>query len=133
MSVNKVNPSNLFGGEWEAISQGRCLMGAGVVETNTDNWCGTTNAGDWTAYAGLMGGEVFHTLTTTQIPAHTHSSVIRYTGTDDNNFSGHLANGVEANDTSTSKDTLTTGSTGGSGSHNNLPPYLVVYMWKRVS
>ena len=51
---------NALGGTWVAISQGRCIMGAGEVQDNTDDWCGHTSAGDWTGYAGLMGGQVWH-------------------------------------------------------------------------
>ena len=29
--------------------------------------------------------------------------------------------------------TITTGNAGASYSHNNMPPYTVVYMWKRVT
>lgn len=55
MSVNTTSPSVLFGGVWEQI-QGRFLLAADTV-----NPVGTT------------GGEARHTLTTAEMPSHTHS------------------------------------------------------------
>ena len=56
MSVNSTNPSQLFGGTWEAIAGGRVLIGQN------------------TSYpAGSTGGEATHTLTTNEMPSHSHS------------------------------------------------------------
>ena len=55
MSVNTTSPSVLFGGVWEQI-QGRFLLAS-----DTNNPVGTT------------GGEATHTLTTAEMPSHTHS------------------------------------------------------------
>lgn len=115
ISVNSTSPASLFGGTWESIG-GRFLLGA-----------------DSTYTAGSTGGEATHTLTVNEMPSHTHA-IYRNTGTDDNNFSGHIANRVAANDTSDeNKQTVTSDATGGGAAHNNMPPYLSVYMWKRVS
>ena len=130
MSVNSTNPSVYFGGTWEQFAKGRCLMGAGVVEANTDNWCGTTNAGDWTAYAGLMGGEVWHYLNISEMPSHTHGFYGALTGVDlpITNY------GNEWSPTTTSwKKEDAIAPTGGNQAHNNMPPYIVVYIWKRVA
>ena len=54
MSVNNTNPSTLFGGTWQQI-QDRFLLAAGA-----------------TYAAGATGGEATHTLTTDEMPAHSH-------------------------------------------------------------
>ncbi len=133
INVNSTNPATLFGGTWERIAKGRCLMGQGVVEPNNDNWCGTINAGDWTAYNGGMGGEVFHGLTIEEMPSHTHTStngksLLEDTGSSDNEFGWHIqdTSGYRANGSWLSN-------AGGNRKHNNMPPYLVVYMWKRTA
>lgn len=59
ISVNQVNPSILFGGEWEQMKE-RFLLGAGDVHKN-----------------GATGGEAAHALTTSEMPSHTHT----FTGT----------------------------------------------------
>ena len=115
ISANSTSPANLFGGEWQILND-IFLLAAGSY-----------------ANAGTFGGEATHTLTVNEMPSHTHA-IYRNTGTDDNNFSGHIANRVAANDTSDeNKQTVTSDATGGGGAHNNMPPYLAVYMWKRVS
>ena len=55
MSVNSTNPSTLFGGTWEQL-QGKFLLGA-----------------DTTYIAGTTGGAASVTLTTDQMPSHTHT------------------------------------------------------------
>lgn len=55
MSITETNPSELFGGVWEALSD-RFLIGAGTTYT-----------------AGTTGGEATHVLTETEMPSHTHS------------------------------------------------------------
>ena len=80
--------------------------------------------------AGMTGGEETHKLVINEMPSHTHG-LMRYTGTDDNNFSGHLENGLCAND-STNYLAANTNATGGNQPHNNMPPYKSVYAWQRV-
>lgn len=130
MSVNSTNPSTLFGGTWEQIARGRTLVGEGIVEDNNDNWCGKTKKGDWTAYAGHMGGEVTHTLTVDEMPSHNHKipidSFINSDSQTDTFKGGHVSNQAQGTN-------YNTASTGGNQPHNNMPPYLAVYMWKRIS
>lgn len=106
LSVNDVNPSTLFGGTWEKIKD-KFLLGAGDTYAN-----------------GATGGAATVTLTENQIPSHSHSiSYAQY-----QRGSGNLtASALEYS--GSSKDT---GNTGGGQAHNNMPPYLVVNMWKRV-
>jgi microcystin-dependent protein len=64
---------------------------------------------------GATGGEETHTLTTPEIPSHTHSTPF--------GFTGKAAGTPDSGAISGSTDT---GSTGGDGAHNNLQPYLTI-------
>ena len=57
MSVVNISPASFLGGTWQAIEQGRMLMAAG------SSW-----------QAGTTGGNVYHTLTVQEMPAHDHSA-----------------------------------------------------------
>ena len=114
MSVNSTNPGNLFGGKWEQIKD-RFLLSAGDTYT-----------------AGSTGGEAQHTLTVAEMPPHDHqiwthyrsgdSSTWAYVGTDDNTTAQYASDGVRR-----------VSETGGGYAHNNMPPYLAVYMWRRIA
>lgn len=128
LSVTDTDPATLFGGTWKRISQGRFLVGAGANEANSTDYWGSYPAGSENFPAGEMGGEVTHKLTVDEMPSHSHSIRFEWsnekrwgipqTGTDCNN-------GVDFG--------ATTGSAGGDKAHNNMPPYLVVYMWQRTA
>lgn len=113
------------------------------------------SAGD-TYTAGSTGGEATHTLTTNEIPSHTHtqlgtrggnanSSPIRQEYQNDGNVVVYDQNNkvIWNAATSSSADKVyrpttinvdgVTGSTGNSKAHNNMPPYLTVYAWKRIA
>ncbi|MBE6144279.1 MAG: hypothetical protein E7169_01750 [Firmicutes bacterium] len=111
LSVNDSNPSILFGGIWEQLKD-RFLLGAG------DNYANTST-----------GGEASHILSVSEMPAHNHrigyDQIWGYGGT----ASIALTSGGPYYVSSTNY----IGNTGGNQAHNNMPPYLTVYMWKRVS
>jgi len=108
-SVVATNPSTLLSvGVWSAIGQGRVLLGAG---------------GGYTA--GATGGTATETLTLSQIPSHTH-----YSGWKTGSGAGSGGQYATLHEGSAS---VQTGSAGSGAAHNNLQPYLVVYMWKRTS
>lgn len=116
ISVTPVNPEVLFGGTWEQLKD-RFLLSAGDAYE-----------------AGTIGGEAEHTLTVEEMPAHTHPIWTKF----QNNDSGtdYAIRGVADYDKSnwwTYDYTSTTEATGGDQPHNNMPPYLAVYMWKRTA
>lgn len=128
LSVNDTDPATLFGGTWERISQGRFLIGAGANVANTTDYWGSYAAGAENFPAGEMGGEVTHTLTVDEMPSHAHAERLEWSNTKAWGLTGtgQGANAVVDQGTATE-------ATGGGKPHNNLPPYLVVFMWKRVS
>ena len=112
MSVNSTNPKNLFGGTWEQIKD-RFLLSAGS-----------------TYAAGKTGGSSTHKLTSSEMPSHSHqmnkSTEQRWSSSD-----GTWAN-FRCGTSSMIGGDIYTQSTGGGNAHNNMPPYLVVYVWKRT-
>lgn len=122
MSVNNVSPSILFGGTWEQLKD-RFLLGAGDSYT-----------------AGSTGGEAAHKLTITEMPTHRHAGIrvaqnyltawaTENAGTSSGfELSSMFKTGLENGLNKFSGDY-----SGGDEPHNNMPPYLAVYMWKRIS
>lgn len=156
ISVSSTSPSSLWSGTtWERIGVGRTLISAGgddnaVVDENTYTGRGTNIAEKHWFPVGEKGGEINHTLTTTEMPAHTHtigsSGAHYHASTGRMEGSGSGANIFESyNGASKTRSvnvprsgtngnhTHSPGSTGGDGAHNNMSTYLAVYMWKRVS
>jgi hypothetical protein len=107
------NPATLLGfGTWAAYAEGRVPVGKASSGTFD-----TLNA---------TGGAETHTLTTAEMPAHTHSYDRQNTSTD--NISIH-----DITRTTGGNSGSTTGSAGSGNAHNNLQPYITVYMWKRTA
>ena len=110
-SVAGTNPSTFFGGQWNPFGQGKVMIGVDSTDTDFDTVENT-------------GGAKTHTLITDEIPSHTHSMSIE-------NASGTGSTG--SSNGASSFSTVNTSATGGDGAHNNLQPYVVVYMWKRTA
>lgn len=104
------NPQTAWGGTWRKTASGRCLIGAND-----------------TYPLGTMGGEANHTLTVNEIPSHDHglshfrgSKNIQHGG----DFTSLITNGNKS---------YSTVETGGGQAHNNMQPYLAVYIWERTA
>lgn len=111
ISMNQTSPQTLFGGTWTQI-QGRFLIGAGTVYP-----------------AGSTGGEATHTLTKDEIPDHTHT--FKYTG----QSVTIGVNSISLREAASNQYNAYSGgqsSNCGGGAHNNMPPYMAVYMWYRT-
>lgn len=144
ISTYNTSPAKLFGGTWEPIV-GHFLIGAGDIvsknlTTNKNVTFGTTRYNSNVTFeAGEYGGESLHTLKETEMPSHTHADRIGWL--DDqktNNVLGvggsplTVVGGGVKNNARVDDPNAHVGLTGGSVSHNNMPPYLAVYMWKRT-
>lgn len=122
ISTENISPEQLFGGTWESYGQGRTLVGAG---SGTDS-----NSETKIFEANSTGGEYSHKLTVEEIPSHSHKSGVTARGFEVNGFKGNHTAQVMFNP---NDGTKSTGDTGGSESHNNIQPYIVTYMWRRMS
>jgi len=145
------NPSTLLGfGTWVSFGAGRVLVGIDGSQSEFNS-------------IGETGGSKTHTLTTSQIPSHTHSVNPPSTTTSSNGSHNHTYQANKDGGVSESTDnrngpneqpapastfttstvgdhthtlnipSFTSGSSGGGESHNNLQPYIVVYMWQRTA
>ena len=121
ITTNEQNPGEYIGGTWESYGQGRTLVGAGTgTDSNNVQRVFTINS---------TGGEYQHKLTTSEMPSHTHG--INSAGQAGSTAWGYAIawDGKAAIETSSARIS----NTGGSQSHNNIQPYVVTYMWRRVS
>lgn len=154
MSANDTNPSTLFGGTWVAWGSGKVPVGIDTSDTdfNTAEKTGGAKTHSYTP-SGTVGG---HTLTVSEMPAHTHyeftdaDSTVPLTGSSYpakvNSIAGEGLDyyKYEVSGASTAPTQGISGSTGGGGSHNHgftgtasninsLQPYITCYMWKRTA
>lgn len=148
MSTVSTNPATLFGfGTWEAMPAGHVLLAQGK-----SSWGTTYNAGS-------TGGEATHQLTVGELPTHNHNATTNNVNQNGNigwlqagkdyNFSGvfstssknqgaNVGNGESTGVwncifNSTHSHNITINNTGSNQSHNNLQPYISVYIWKRTA
>lgn len=136
-ATDSTNPNTLLGfGTWVAFGAGRVLVGIDGSQSEFDS-------------AGETGGAKTHTLTAGEMPSHTHNGVtdvngwhshgMRYAGTSGGGYglrdahnavsSGYLSTDGAGNH----QHSFTTDASGSGGAHNNLQPYIVVYMWRRTA
>ena len=113
MSVNSTSPATLFGGTWVQIED-RFLLAAGT-----------------TYKAGATGGEVTHTLTTSEMPIHNHA--VFYPNAEAADHSAPVNYPDGPSDSTYFAVGSYTSREGGGEAHNNMPPYLAVYIWKRTA
>ena len=115
MSASSTSPASLFGGTWEQI-QDKFLLAAGSSYA-----------------AGNTGGEATHTLTKNEMPTHSHEIYSGYGDVVSNVSDAYRYQTWGSSDRGWKTGNLGTSNIGGGKAHNNMPPYLVVYMWKRTA
>lgn len=137
---NSTDPNTLYAGTtWVLTQKGQVSVGAG------DYW------ENWTKYTytlGDTGGEVKHTLITSEMPNHSHSASCSTAGAHTHTVSASIHNGGdwhEGTDGDEGMQTVTTSSAGahahtitianagGGGTHENRQPYKVVNKWLRTA
>lgn len=108
------DPNTLFGGTWERI-EGRFL------------WAGSTDE-----EGGATGGERTHTLTVDEMPRHQHNPPVAaiYNG---NAAGQRTIFATNSKPWSVADVNNAVSPTGGNQPHNNMPPYLVAFCWKRTA
>jgi hypothetical protein len=134
-SVVNTSPASFIGGTWVSFGAGRCIFGVDTSQTEFNT-------------VQKTGGEKTHVLTEIECPPHTHNydkPILRNgnpdgaTDTSGNSNERAYWRGTTANTTNngtTSKwggiyDPIT--SSWDTEPHNNLPPYITVYMWRRTA
>lgn len=135
MNVNNVDPGQIFGGTWVQIED-TFLLAAGQ-----------------TYAAGATGGESSHALTKEELPTEHMTFRRLYNAADGSTVDVMAASQTDgsigvADGTNGRPDInfhaatisgITTGQKamqytyGGNQAHNNMPPYLAVYVWKRTA
>ena len=80
--------------------------------------------------ANQVGGEYYHKLTKEEMPSHNHN-ITSTSGNYNENISRYPFQMITAE--YHFMDTNVCLHTGGDKSHNNIQPYIVIYMFKRVS
>ncbi len=140
------SPATLFGfGTWARLGEGRTLISQSSGDADFDT-------------AKETGGAKTHTLTEAEIPAHTHvQDAHTHVQNAHSHNIGHVRSattGAATTQIARTSDTSSTlgadvstdnatavnqnatavnQSTGGGGAHNNMPPYIVVYIWERTA
>ena len=143
MSTASTNPGTLFPGTtWEAYAQGRVLIGAG---TGTDS-----RSERKTFAAGSTGGEYNHQLTVGELATHGHSASSSSSGAHTHTYKSRNMTGLNWDQgdgvtsvsgskaitipsAGTHTHTITVNSAGSSTAHNNIQPYISVYIWRRTA
>ena len=127
-TVVATNPASIFGfGTWVAFATGRTLIGIDSGETAFDSVEKTGGSKDAIVVAHS------HTATVTD-PGHTHTlSIFDTVGGNAFDSGAGLGRFTRTTSNSTTGISVTNSSTGVSGTNANLPPYIVVYFWKRTA
>jgi len=148
VSTSSTNPGSTFGGTWESFGTGRTLVGVDTSQTEF-------------ATVEKTGGEKTHTLTVDEMPIHNHTDRYYIQGASgwslsisndytmmvkqgtfwfgDDRDESILGGSIGYNNAGSTINNVTilngpqTLTAGKSFAHNNLQPYITVYMWKRTA
>lgn len=136
ISINNINPQVYYGGKWELFAPGRTIV---CIDSNDSNF----------NEVNKKGGESNHKLTVAEMPSHGHRVTSRGFFQGDNqvlengsefsiaqgksNGAHHYDLQVRSIHNDPANGTMVAAlNTGGNIPHNNLQPYVVVYMWVKV-
>jgi len=121
ISVVSTNPGTVFGmGTWAAFGAGKVPVGLNAAESEFDT-------------VEETGGSKTQALTTAQLAAHNHPILQGVSSIYVVGKSSAVGNNPEGSNSGAVQVQITSGNTGSGTAHNNLQPYIVVYMWKRTA
>lgn len=113
ITMSAVNPATRWDDTtWELVAAGTFLV---------------AGAASGTYKVGNTGGEAAHTLTVSEMPRHRHALTWNLANYDSGNPEFHTSDWNVPNSVS-----QYTEYEGGGAAHNNMPPYVACYMWKRT-
>lgn len=117
VSPDPTSPASLFGGTWEQIKD-RFILAAGD-----------------TYAAGSMGGESKHKLTKAELPSHYHNLYVSTSDAEGPSVQAikNWENQFEVLTKYRETGVKPMSSVGDGMAHNNLPPYIAMYVWKRIA
>jgi hypothetical protein len=120
MAAVSTSPATLLGGgTWVRFGEGRMPISQDSGQTEFDT-------------AEETGGAKTHTLTSAEMPSHKHDKL--FVGAAELDWVSSTKGGTSTASISGAVGSdISTGLTGGGAAHNNMPPYIVVYMWKRTA
>ena len=144
LTVGSENPATVLGGSWSKLTGGvlACAGTAGHAAAGAVGGSKKISVGQMPSHihSGTRsvtttlrenvegrntGGEAAHKLTVNEMPSHAHNvEWPQWTGTDGSPGNGFAYTGNTA--------IVASASVGGNAAHNNMPPWLAVYMWKRT-
>lgn len=120
ISISSSNPSYTIGGTWQRFANGKTLVGVDEYDSDFNS-------------PNRTGGEKAHQTTVEEMPSHAHQFNTEAAGSP-------IALGWENGNNSAMRAKLEnytmglpTTSVGGNKPHNNLQPYITVYMWRRTA
>ncbi|QBX22659.1 capsid and scaffold protein [Streptococcus phage Javan88] len=120
ISISSSNPSYTMGGTWQRFANGKTLVGVDEYDSDFNS-------------PNRTGGEKAHQTTVEEMPSHAHQFNTEAAGSP-------IALGWENGNNSAMRAKLgnytmglPTTSVGGNKPHNNLQPYITVYMWRRTA
>lgn len=122
-STKPIDPGKIYGGVWEEFGKGKVIVG---VDSSDEDFNEAFNS----------GGEKSHKLTVNEMPEHSHSvsfqgvtkQVMVDTAINDIGWGVHFEEqgGYRSNPGNINI-------TGGNHYHNNMPPYIVAYRYRRIA
>jgi len=125
ITTNGTNPGSIYGGSWSAYGQGRVLVSAG------------SSYGSW-----ATGGEYTHRLSEYEMPSHNHETatysgaILNWDGSSNSqgiNWGAKVWEDSYMSSGAYDLASLWTSYNGSNGYHNNVQPFIAVYMWYRNS
>ncbi len=154
ISFEETNPSEIMGGSWERVSEGKTLVGVDEDDTsfNVPNKTGGSKSINL-AHSHTVNSHTHttkdHTLTIAEMPSHRHTIDLE---NQDASSPGYGIS-ITENNVKAGYSSSYMGFTGGGQPHNHgettasspgtnsklstsqsiLNPYITVYMWKRIS